>query len=48
LRRAFETYEDKEAWHGLQVRGMRSDFSWAASATAYVDLYRKAIDVHQL
>jgi starch synthase len=48
LRRAFEAYRDKDAWRALQIRGMESDFSWAASASAYVDLYRKAIDVHQL
>ncbi|MGD2178254.1 MAG: glycogen synthase [Anaerolineae bacterium] len=48
LRRAFEAYRNKETWRGLQTRGMKSDFSWTASAKAYVDLYRRAIDVHQL
>jgi starch synthase len=48
LSRALEAYRDKEAWRALQIRGMESDFSWAASARAYVDLYRRAIDVHQL
>jgi starch synthase len=48
LGQALETYRDREAWRALQLRGMASDFSWTASAKAYVDLYRKAIDVHQL
>jgi starch synthase len=48
LRRALETYRDREAWRALQIRGMESDFSWTASAKAYVDLYRQAIEVHQL
>jgi starch synthase len=48
LRRALEVHRDKDAWRALQVRGMESDFSWTASANAYVDLYRKAIEVHGL
>jgi starch synthase len=48
LRRALEAYHDRETWRALQVRGMESDFSWTASANAYVDLYRKAIEVHRL
>jgi starch synthase len=48
FRRAFEAHRDRETWRALQIRGMESDFSWTASANAYVDLYRKAIDVHEL
>ncbi|MGD9002035.1 MAG: glycogen synthase [Anaerolineae bacterium] len=48
LRRAFEIYRDKETWHALQTRGMESDFSWTASANAYIELYRKAIELHGL
>jgi len=48
LQRAFEWYQDKEAWRDAQVRGMESDFSWTASANDYVELYRKAIELHQL
>ncbi len=47
LRRALEVYQDKETWRALQMRGMASDFSWTASAEEYVDLYRKAIAVHE-
>jgi starch synthase len=48
LQRAFEVYRDKAMWRALQIRGMTADFSWTASANAYVDLYRKALDAHQL
>jgi len=47
LRRAIETYQDRETWRALQMRGMASDFSWAASAEEYVNLYRKAIGLHR-
>ncbi len=46
LQRALEVYQDRDTWRALQMRGMESDFSWTASAKEYVDLYRKAIDVH--
>jgi starch synthase len=48
LERAFDAYRNRDAWHALQGRGMTSDFSWTASANAYVDLYHKAIEVHKL
>ncbi|MGD2104633.1 MAG: glycogen synthase [Anaerolineae bacterium] len=47
LRRALEAYRNRETWHGLQMRCMASDFSWTASAEEYVDLYHKAIAVHE-
>jgi starch synthase len=47
LERALHTYHKrKEAWRGLQQRGMRADFSWMASAQEYVKLYRQAIKMH--
>jgi len=46
LRRALEVYQDRETWRALQMRGMESDFSWTASAQEYVDLYRRATEVH--
>lgn len=46
LGRALEVYQDRDTWRALQVRGMESDFSWTASAQEYVDLYRKALEVH--
>lgn len=48
LHRALETWKDKEAWRALQRQGMEADFSWTASAQEYVELYRKAIEVHQV
>jgi starch synthase len=35
--------ENPEAWARMQVRGMRTDFSWRASARAYEDLYAAAL-----
>jgi starch synthase len=41
--RAVRAYrEDPSGWSGLMRRGMSQDFSWTASARAYLDLYRKA------
>jgi len=40
--RAVETYRYADVWRKLQQRGMQQDFSWQASARAYVDLYRLA------
>jgi starch synthase len=40
---ALEVYKDKNVWEIMMLRGMRQDFSWRASATKYVDLYRKAL-----
>lgn len=43
VRRALERFRDRGAWTALQRNGMRSDFSWAAAARAYIDVYRNAI-----
>jgi starch synthase len=43
IKRAVETYEDRETWRKLMVRGMEGDYSWGASAQKYVELYEKAI-----
>ena len=32
-------YNNKEAWYGIQERGMRQDNSWYNSANIYKDLY---------
>jgi starch synthase len=39
IRRGLETYADKRRWRGLQIRGMKSDFSWQGSAKQYLALY---------
>jgi starch synthase len=35
--------EAPDVWARMQVRGMRTDFSWRASARAYEDLYASAL-----
>jgi starch synthase len=39
IRRACRAWNDKRAWSGMMIRGMQSDFSWAASAGEYSRLY---------
>jgi len=41
--RAVENYKHPDVWRLLQERGMRSDYSWTASARKYEDLYRQAL-----
>ncbi len=44
--RALENMKHRETWAALQWKGMRSDFSWGASAARYLDLYRRAVELH--
>ncbi|MCS6965058.1 MAG: glycogen synthase [Thermoflexus sp.] len=46
LDRALALYRNPAAWRAVQRRAMAQDFSWAASARAYEDLYRRAIAWH--
>jgi starch synthase len=41
--RALAAYADRSRWDAIVRRGMAMDFSWEASARAYVDLYGKAL-----
>ena len=43
LARAFAAYADPTAWRRLVANAMAADFSWHASAEAYVTCYRRAI-----
>jgi starch synthase len=43
VRRAVETYKDKDTWKKIQINGMNRDYSWTVSANKYVALYEKAI-----
>jgi len=43
LRRAVNVYRDARRWRAIQVEGMTRDFSWTASADAYVREYRALI-----
>jgi len=44
--RAFENFRDKKKWNDLQKRAMEKDFSWVNSANKYIELFNRAIDVH--
>jgi starch synthase len=39
--RAWEGYHFKDAWRGLQQRGMAQNFGWDKSAIDYVKVYRR-------
>lgn len=39
IRAACRAWEDDESWQEMMVRGMRKNFSWAASAAEYSRLY---------
>ncbi len=47
VQRALTAYEDEARWRTIQKRAMEMDFSWRASARAYLDLYRRALAVHR-
>ncbi|MFW5731236.1 MAG: glycogen synthase, partial [Desulfonatronovibrionaceae bacterium] len=40
VNQALELFEDKQAWHQLQLRGMQADFSWESSAKEYIKAYK--------
>ncbi len=44
IQRALNLFRDKPRWTRLMQRAMAQDFSWAKSAEAYQQLYRKAIE----
>lgn len=46
LRRALAAFRDNKLWRGLQLAGMRADFSWAASGAKYMALYEHAVRRH--
>lgn len=39
LERAVALYADKKAWRALEVRALKCDFSWDASAKQYMEMY---------
>ena len=43
LGHALEVWRTPSAWRALQLNGMRRDFSWRASARAYLGVYRRAL-----
>ena len=44
IRRAVGLYQDQPKWKALRKNCMSKDFSWKASAEAYRDVYRKALE----
>ena len=42
IRTALKAFRDEKAWRALQANGMGKDYSWNASAPAYVTLYEAA------
>ena len=44
LRLACDVYRRPEAWSQLIAAGMRQDWSWARSASEYVELYKKTLE----
>jgi starch synthase len=44
LRWAVDVFRERpDAWRRMQQRAMQRDFSWDSSASAYIEVYRKAI-----
>jgi starch synthase len=44
VRRALDAFQDRPRWTGLMQAGMRRDFSWAASARAYLGVYERSLE----
>ncbi len=44
LKRALKTFEDKKTWVKIMRNGMKSDFSWNASAKKYLELYKTILN----
>lgn len=42
IRAALKAYRDPKVWQAIQANGMVKDYSWKASAAAYVTLYEAA------
>ncbi|MGC9395998.1 MAG: glycogen synthase [Anaerolineae bacterium] len=47
MERALHAFGNKSRWMVIQQRAMKRDFSWDASARAYVDLYQRALALHR-
>ena len=43
LKEAADLYHNKKVWRGLQKADMTADFSWAASAKQYLDIYKSLL-----
>lgn len=45
--RALMVYRRKSEWLSLVRRAMQADFSWNTAADRYIELYRKAVELHK-
>ena len=45
--RAVETYRYRDTWRRLVEANMRRDFSWTISAERYLEVYARAVALHQ-
>ena len=43
IARGIKAFQDKRRWRGIQLRGMKLEFSWARSAKEYLNLYRSLV-----
>lgn len=43
LTQALEAYQDKKLWKKIMLNAMAEDFSWSASARAYLKLYERLV-----
>lgn len=43
IKRAVDTFEDKDAWKTLMLNGMNEDHSWESSAKKLVEVYGQAV-----
>jgi starch synthase len=46
VKRAVKIYQDQKTWIKIMKEGMKSDFSWNASAKKYIDLYKKILNTN--
>ncbi len=46
ISRTTALFHQPEVWRAIQKNGMKADFSWTRSGTAYADLYRQLVSEH--
>ena len=47
IQRAYQLYNNPQLWTDIITTGMRQQFSWEASANAYIKLYQAAIEARR-
>ena len=43
VRRAVETFQNRDAWQGMMYDAMAGDFSWDHSAKEYLRVFERAL-----